>query len=962
VQCRMTSLIKFNGKSPAVFNYKYVIQPENISMLKTEEISSGSISSETIKSKIMSVVGELGEDLVVTNAELNLAIVNAKNDVKNDILGPGVSSSMNTLREIELALSSDPNAYASLVTSIATKAPIANPTFTGTVAGISKAMIGLSNVDNTSDASKPVSTATQTALDLKANLASPTFTGTVTGISKAMVGLSNVDNTADTAKPVSTAQQTALDLKANQSSLDTTNTNVTNLQNKTSSLSYNSGTNTLTVQSKLICALDESSNGNTTIGDASTDTLTINSTTSFAAPVTGLTKSTVGLANVDNTSDANKPVSTAQQTALNLKANLASPTFTGTVSGISKTMVGLGNVDNTADSAKPISTATQTALDLKANQSSLDTTNTNVTALQNKTSSLSYNSGTNTLTVQSKLVCALDESSNATTTIGDASSDILTIYATPTFNNGLTVASGSVSFPSASIAQSSINGLSTALAAKAADSAVCHNSGTETWVGTKTFSSSPIVPTPTANDNSTKVCSTAYCDSAVSTAVANLINAAPSALDTLNELASAMGNDANFSTTVTNSLAGKASLTSNNTYTGNQIYNTGSSTFNNGLSANTITLNGANLNTRIGNIETKSDKLVYDGPSDTLSINAKVSVAKDVSDIGSIYLGDGVGNDIIYVRGNINSNSQMVTPAQLGYLSGATSSIQSQLSGKANLASPTFTGTVSGITKTMVGLSNVDNTADTAKPVSTAQQTALDLKANLASPTFTGTVSGITKTMVGLGNVDNTADTGKPVSTAQQTALDLKANIASPTFTGTVSGITKAMVGLSNVDDTSDTGKPVSTAQQTALDLKAGLSSTQTFSGVNTFSSYNYVNEIAEIVNSVTGVTTSCSLDYTTCKGINYIQTPSANFSLALTNLPSPINSNKTVYTITLMMAVKYYCNSITVNSTSRTLYFSGGASNVSIHASAAYVIQQINICYLNSATPVVTSCVQSLW
>ncbi len=44
-----------------------------------------------------------------------------------------------------------------------------------------------------------------------------------------------------------------------------------------------------------------------------------------------LTKSDVGLGNVDNTSDANKPVSTATQTALNLKAPLASPTFTGTV-------------------------------------------------------------------------------------------------------------------------------------------------------------------------------------------------------------------------------------------------------------------------------------------------------------------------------------------------------------------------------------------------------------------------------------------------------------------------------------------------------------------------------------------------------------------------------------------------------------------------------------------------------
>jgi len=105
---------------------------------------------------------------------------------------------------------------------------------------------------------------------------------------------------------------------------------------------------------------------------------------------------------------------------------------------------------------------------------------------------------------------------------------------------------------------------------------------------------------------------------------------------------------------------------------------------------------------------------------------------------------------------------------------------------KANLASPAFTGTVSGITAPMVGLGNVSNTSDADKPVSSAQQTALDLKANLAGPAFTGTVSGITAPMVGLGNVSNTSDAAKPVSTAQQTALNLKANLASPAFTGTV--------------------------------------------------------------------------------------------------------------------------------------------------------------------------------
>lgn len=43
-----------------------------------------------------------------------------------------------------------------------------------------KGDVGLGNVDNTSDANKPVSTATQTALDAKANTASPALTGTPT--------------------------------------------------------------------------------------------------------------------------------------------------------------------------------------------------------------------------------------------------------------------------------------------------------------------------------------------------------------------------------------------------------------------------------------------------------------------------------------------------------------------------------------------------------------------------------------------------------------------------------------------------------------------------------------------------------------------------------------------------------------------------------------------------------------
>ena len=65
------------------------------------------------------------------------------------------------------------DAAAALVTAVNLKAPIASPTFTGTVGGITKDMVGLANADNTTDALKPISTATQTALDLKLNLSEP---------------------------------------------------------------------------------------------------------------------------------------------------------------------------------------------------------------------------------------------------------------------------------------------------------------------------------------------------------------------------------------------------------------------------------------------------------------------------------------------------------------------------------------------------------------------------------------------------------------------------------------------------------------------------------------------------------------------------------------------------------------------------------------------------------------------
>lgn len=120
-------------------------------------------------------------------------------------------SALDTLGELASALSADESAAATLstlvgtklssslaattyetISNVALKAPLNNPTFTGTVNGITKSMVGLSNVNNTSDSDKPVSSATASALALKAPINSPTFTGTVDLSGATVVGLSTL--------------------------------------------------------------------------------------------------------------------------------------------------------------------------------------------------------------------------------------------------------------------------------------------------------------------------------------------------------------------------------------------------------------------------------------------------------------------------------------------------------------------------------------------------------------------------------------------------------------------------------------------------------------------------------------------------------------------------------------------------------------------------------------------------
>jgi hypothetical protein len=244
---------------------------------------------------------------------------------------------------------------------------------------------------------------------------------------KTSLALNNVDNTSDANKPVSSATQTALDAK--QATL-VSGTNIKTINSTSilgsgniaisSAVAWGGVTGTLSNQTDLQTALDGKVDENTAITGATKTKITYDAkglvTAGADATTADIADSTnrryvtdAQLVVVGNTSGTNtgdnatnsqySGLATSKQDALvsgtNIKTinstsllgsgNVAvEPTITATTSAdyyrgdktfatLNKAAVGLGNVDNTSDLNKPVSTATQTALDAKTNK--LITTN-----------------------------------------------------------------------------------------------------------------------------------------------------------------------------------------------------------------------------------------------------------------------------------------------------------------------------------------------------------------------------------------------------------------------------------------------------------------------------------------------------------------------------------------------------------------------------------------------------------
>lgn len=239
---------------------------------------------------------------------------------------------------------------------------------------VTKTQVGLGNADNTSDANKPVSTAQATAIALKADTTyvdsqdalkadqATTYTKTEVdtkdtavadtaqtnltahtsntsnphSTTKSQVGLGNADNTSDVDKPISTATQTALDAKATNTALDAHTNNTSNPHSVTKAqVNLGSVDNTSDIDKPVSTA-----QATADAAVASTAASNLSAHTSNTSNPHSTTKAQVGLANADNTSDASKPVSTAQAAAIALKVSKAGDTMTGPLEATNITAVG----------------------------------------------------------------------------------------------------------------------------------------------------------------------------------------------------------------------------------------------------------------------------------------------------------------------------------------------------------------------------------------------------------------------------------------------------------------------------------------------------------------------------------------------------------------------------------------------------------------------------------------------
>ena len=409
------------------------------------------------------------------------------------VLTTAAPEALNTLNELAAALGDDANFAGTVTTSLAAKAPLASPTFTGTVTLPSTTSVG--DVSNVEIAYlNGVTSAVQTQLDAKSPLASPTFTGTVTLPESTEIGsVSNVEiaylngvtsglqgqidaklasaTAASTYAPLASPTLTGtVTLPESTSIGDVSNVEIAYLNGVTSAVQTQldaksplasptfTGTVTLPANTITQSMMSDDSVGTAEIiaSSVTSSELAIDAVTEAKIADGAVTSAKIATGTIVNEDiNASAAIATSKisglDTALGLLAPIASPTFTGTVSGITKTMVGLGSADNTADTAKPVSTAQATAIATAKAEAIADATSQVNALLTGAPAAL------NTL---DELAAALGDDANFASTV-TTSLGLKAPLASPTFTGTVTVAAAGVAFTDGTQTKAGIPSLTT---------------------------------------------------------------------------------------------------------------------------------------------------------------------------------------------------------------------------------------------------------------------------------------------------------------------------------------------------------------------------------------------------------------------------------------------------------------------------------------------------------------------
>ncbi|SFZ93256.1 hypothetical protein SAMN05428642_10323 [Flaviramulus basaltis] len=452
--------------------------------------------------------------------------------------------------------------------------------------------------------------------------------------------------------------------------------------------------------------------------------------------------------------------------ALGLKANIASPTFTGTVSGITSTMVGLANVDNTSDVNKPVSMAGQTALDLKENLTNKSTNVTTDAASDTKYPSVKSVKSYVDASADAKVADAIVDAVTTVAPSQNAVFDALGLkanLASPTFTGTPILPTGTTG-----ITQTAGNNTTavatTAFVTTATSGKFVDLTTNQTISGVKTFNSNVNVKGLIIGLGSKGVAS--------NTSIG--VNALVSNSTGINNVA--IGEQAGFSITGSNNVA-IGTATNRNAAEGD---------------SNVAIGNGANYQGTSGSHNISLGTLAYrqgDSGSSNIAMGL-AALYQETKGSNNIALGNNSSRNNNGGEGNITLGYQAGNKISTGNYNVVIGYDADVSSGTLTNATAIGNGAiVDASNKIQLGNSNVTAINTSAAITSTSYikiggTSSEFLKADgtvdattyapLASPTFTGTVSGIDKTMVGLGNADNTSDANKPVSTAGQTALNLK--------------------------------------------------------------------------------------------------------------------------------------------------------------------------------------------